>query len=71
MNKSVLVIGAGIGGLTPASLLAKDGANVTLLEASSELGGCAGKFKRHNYVFPVGATLGMGLEPGGIHERVF
>ncbi|MGB5947063.1 phytoene desaturase family protein [Paenisporosarcina sp.] len=71
MNKNVLVIGAGIGGLTAASLLAKDGANVTLLESSSELGGCAGKFKRHNYVFPVGATLGMGLEPGGIHERVF
>ncbi|WP_017381364.1 phytoene desaturase family protein [Paenisporosarcina sp. TG-14] len=71
MDKNVLVVGAGIGGLTAASLLAKHGAKVTLLESSSELGGCAGKFKRHNYVFPVGATLGMGLEEGGIHERVF
>lgn len=71
MPQKVLVIGAGIGGLTAAALLAKDGHHVTLLEASSELGGCAGKFKRHKFLFPVGATLGMGLESGGIHERVF
>ncbi|MCH4826701.1 phytoene desaturase family protein [Planococcus halocryophilus] len=71
MTRHVLVVGAGIGGLTASSLLAQDGWSVTLLEASSELGGCASKFKRHKYLFPVGATLGMGLEPGGIHERVF
>lgn len=71
MKKNVLVIGAGIGGLTAASLLAKFGIAVTVLEASSELGGSAGKFKRKSYLFPVGATLGMGLEPNGIHERVF
>lgn len=71
MGKNVLVIGAGIGGLTAASLLAKNGDAVTLLEASSELGGCAGKFKRHKFLFPAGATLGMGLEAEGIHERIF
>lgn len=71
MGKKILVIGAGIGGLTAASLLAKNGDAVTLLEASSELGGCAGKFKRHKFLFPAGATLGMGLETGGIHERIF
>src|SRR5690606_36984982 len=63
--------GAGIGGLTAGSLLAKHGMEVTLLEASVELGGCASKFKRKKLLFPVGATLGMGLEAGGIHERVF
>ncbi|MFD1862823.1 phytoene desaturase family protein [Planococcus chinensis] len=71
MPRNILVIGAGIGGLTAAALLAKSGEHVTLLEASSELGGCAGKFKRHKFLFPAGATLGMGLEKGGIHERVF
>jgi len=71
MARTVLVIGAGIGGLTAGSLLAKAGWPVTLLEASSELGGCAGKFKRNKYLFPAGATLGMGLELGGIHNRVF
>ncbi|WP_281863932.1 phytoene desaturase family protein [Planomicrobium okeanokoites] len=71
MPKNILVIGAGIGGLTAGALLAKNGERVTLLEASSELGGCAGKFKRHQFLYPAGATLGMGLENGGIHERVF
>ena len=71
MTKRILVVGAGIGGLTAGSLLAKEGFDVTVLEAAAELGGCAGKYKRHPYLFPVGATLGMGLEPGGIHERVF
>lgn len=71
MARTVLVVGAGIGGLTAGSLLAKAGWPVTLLEASSELGGCASKFKRNHYLFPVGATLGMGLESGGIHDRVF
>ncbi|AQQ52375.1 phytoene desaturase family protein [Planococcus lenghuensis] len=71
MKRNVLIVGAGIGGLTAGSLLAKHGMEVTLLEASSELGGCAGKFKRRDFLFPAGATLGMGLEPGGIHERVF
>ncbi|TWT14583.1 NAD(P)/FAD-dependent oxidoreductase [Planomicrobium sp. CPCC 101079] len=71
MNQKAIVIGAGIGGLTAGALLAKHGMEVILLEASSEFGGSAGKFKRKSYLFPVGATLGMGLEPGGIHERVF
>ena len=71
MTKRILVVGAGIGGLTAGSLLAKEGYEVTVLEAAAELGGCAGKYKRHPYLFPVGATLGMGLESGGIHERVF
>src|SRR5690554_1744790 len=71
LAKRILVIGAGIGGLTAGSLLAKEGYDVLVLEAAAELGGCAGKYKRHPYLFPVGATLGMGLEPGGIHERVF
>jgi C-3',4' desaturase CrtD len=71
MDENVLVVGAGIGGLTAASLLSKYGMNVTILEASSELGGCAGKFTRNKFLFPVGATLGMGLEENGILERVF
>ncbi|WP_203364364.1 FAD-dependent oxidoreductase [Bacillus sp. REN10] len=71
MSKRVMVVGAGIAGLTAASLLAKVGYQVTVLEASSELGGCAGKFQRHQFLYPAGATLGMGLEPNGIHERVF
>jgi C-3',4' desaturase CrtD len=71
MTQKVVVIGGGIGGLTAAALLAKEKMDVTLLEASNEWGGCAGKFTRGEYLFPVGATLGMGFEKGGIHRRIF
>ncbi|WP_280768107.1 FAD-dependent oxidoreductase [Salipaludibacillus daqingensis] len=70
MGKQVMVVGSGFAGLTAGALLQKEGFNVTLLEAAAEWGGCAGKFQRKNFTFPVGATLGMGFEPGGLHKKV-
>ncbi|WP_270181052.1 FAD-dependent oxidoreductase [Alkalihalobacillus sp. CinArs1] len=67
----ITIIGGGIGGLTAGALLTKDGYNVTVLEASNEWGGSAGKFSRKDYLFPVGATMGMGFEEGGVHHRIF
>ncbi|MRX73367.1 FAD-dependent oxidoreductase [Bacillus lacus] len=69
--KKVLIVGGGIGGLTAGALLQKQGYEVTVLEASNEWGGCAGKFSRKEFLFPAGATLGMGFEEGGIHRRIF
>ncbi|UZW65670.1 NAD(P)/FAD-dependent oxidoreductase [Priestia flexa] len=57
-------------GLQQRYLLTKTGCSVTVLEASREWGGCAGKFSRGKYTFPVGATLGMGFEQGGVHEKI-
>jgi C-3',4' desaturase CrtD len=71
LENSVVIIGGGIGGLTAASLLGSADYNVQILEASREWGGCAGKFQRGKALFPVGATLGMGFEKGGIHQRIF
>jgi C-3',4' desaturase CrtD len=67
----VVVVGAGIAGLTAAALLAREGLGVVLLEAQQQTGGCAGTFHRGPWVFDVGATQVAGLEPGGIHRRLF
>ena len=72
MSKTkIIVVGAGIAGLTSAAILSKYGFKVTLIESHSQSGGCAGTFKRKNYVFDVGATQVAGLEKGGIHSKIF
>ena len=72
MNKTeVVVVGAGIAGLTSAAILSKLGLSVTLIESHTQSGGCAGTFKRKNYIFDVGATQVAGLENGGIHSKIF
>ena len=70
-NDQVIVLGGGIAGLTAGALLAHEGIQVTVLEAHSQTGGCAGTFRRGPYTFDVGATQVAGVEAGGIHERLF
>ncbi len=67
----VIVIGAGIGGLTTGALLAHRGYDVLILDQALVPGGCASTFKRKGFTFDVGATQVAGLEPGGIHHRIF
>ena len=67
----VVVVGAGIAGLTSAAILSKQGLSVTLVESHTQSGGCAGTFKRKDYIFDVGATQVAGLEIGGIHSKIF
>lgn len=67
----VVVIGAGVGGLTAAALLAQRGYRVLVLDQAAVPGGCASTFKRRGFTFDVGATQVAGLEPGGIHHRIF
>lgn len=68
--QKVVVIGAGVGGLTTGALLAKDGFDVTVLEAHVYPGGCAGTFYHQGYRFDAGATLAGGFQPGGPHALV-
>ena len=70
-RNEVVVVGAGIAGLTSAAILSKLGLSVTLIESLNQSGGCAGTFKRKNYIFDVGATQVAGLEEGGIHYKIF
>ncbi|MGK7946888.1 MAG: C-3',4' desaturase CrtD [Microcystaceae cyanobacterium] len=71
MSDRVVVIGAGIGGLTAGALLAKQGYEVAIYDQAIVPGGCASTFKRRGFTFDVGATQVAGLEEGGIHHRIF
>ena len=70
-NQKIVVIGAGIGGLTAAALLARQGYAVRVFDQAIAPGGCASTFKRRGFTFDVGATQVAGFEPGGIHHQVF
>ncbi|SNY51303.1 phytoene desaturase family protein [Paractinoplanes atraurantiacus] len=53
----VVVIGAGVGGLTAAARLAGAGHDVTVLERSGTLGGKLGVFERDGFRFDTGPSL--------------
>src|SRR5512134_1661561 len=56
-TKSVLVIGAGIGGITAATHLARRGLHVTVVEKNSRPGGRCDRFSRDGHHFDTGPTL--------------
>jgi len=66
----VVVIGAGIGGLTSAALLAQAGYQVTLLESQSYPGGCASTWTHKGFRFESGATVAGGFHEDGPHTIV-
>ncbi|HEX7433054.1 MAG TPA: NAD(P)/FAD-dependent oxidoreductase [Anaerolineaceae bacterium] len=68
--KRVVIVGAGIGGLTTAAVLARAGLDVTVLEAEVYPGGCASTYFHQGYHFDAGATLSTGFYPGGPMDLV-
>lgn len=54
---SVLIIGAGLGGVATAGRLAIQGHDVTVVEKRSEPGGRCGRVERDGYRFDLGPTL--------------
>jgi C-3',4' desaturase CrtD len=70
MPARIVVIGAGIGGLTSGALLAQAGYDVTVLESQIYLGGCAGTFTHRGYRFDAGATVVGGFHANGPHTLV-
>lgn len=55
-RQRVIVIGGGISGLATAALVAREGADVTLVEARDELGGRAGRWSADGFVFDTGPS---------------
>jgi phytoene desaturase len=54
--KKVIVIGGGIAGLASSALLARDGYDVTLLEANPTVGGRAGSWEKDGFRFDTGPS---------------
>ena len=71
MAFEVVVVGAGVGGLTAAALLAARGVRVCVFERSQRGGGCAGSFQKFGYDFETAAGLYAAWGPNELHERVF
>lgn len=63
----IIIIGAGVGGLTTAALLAKAGYDVTVYEAQTYPGGSASTYYYQGYQFDSGATVAGGFQPNGPH----
>jgi phytoene desaturase len=55
--QTVLVIGAGVGGITAATHLARNGFHVTVVEKNSHPGGRCDRFVREGHHFDTGPTL--------------
>lgn len=71
MSVKAVVVGSGLGGLECASLLAREGVEVTVLEQQHAIGGCLQRFERHGSSFDTGMHYVGGLDEGEHLWRAF
>lgn len=71
MQYDVIIIGGGLGGLTAAAKLAKEGQHILLLEQHDRPGGCATTFTRKDYTMEVGLHEMDGLHPTDAKTKIF
>jgi all-trans-retinol 13,14-reductase len=71
MKYDVIIIGAGLGGLTAGAKLAKEGKKVLLLEQHTQPGGCATTFRRGDFTLEVGLHEMDGPAPRDMKTRIF
>ncbi len=67
-ERSAIIIGAGIGGITTAVYLAKEGYKVDVYEKNSSPGGRSSQLTREGHRFDLGATM---LMMPGIYKDIF
>ena len=71
MKYDIIIIGAGLGGLTAGAKLAREGKKVLLIEQHSKPGGCATTFKRGDFTLEVGLHEMDGPSPRDMKTRIF
>lgn len=71
MRYDAAVIGAGLSGLTAASLLAKRGMKVVVIEKGNTPGGSCGIFKRDGAIFDQGSSMLFGFGEHGFNAHRF
>jgi all-trans-retinol 13,14-reductase len=71
MKYDIIIIGAGLGGLTAGAKLAREGKKVLIIEQHSKPGGCATTFKRGDFTLEVGLHEMDGPSPGDMKSRIF
>lgn len=69
-QESVVIIGAGLGGLFTGAILAKEGYSVTLLEQNATIGGGLQTFERFGEVFDTGMHVIGGMRQGGNIRKI-
>ena len=67
----VIVIGAGIGGLTSAALLSKAGLSVCVLEKEPHVGGYLAGFRRKHFIFDTAIHWLNQYGPDGLLDKLF
>lgn len=63
-----IVIGAGLGGLSSAALLAKNGFRTLVCENTSQVGGCCSSYDCEGYRFDIGASV---VELAWVIDKLF
>jgi all-trans-retinol 13,14-reductase len=71
MDKHVIIIGSGLGGLTCGYILAKNGYRVSILEKNAQAGGCLQVFTRRGATFETGMHYIGSMEAGQNLHRFF
>lgn len=66
----VVVVGAGLGGLTAAAKLSKEGAKVCVLEQHSRPGGCATSYRRKHFEVDASLHIMDGLDAYDPKDRI-
>lgn len=68
-SASVIVVGAGLSGMTAAALLAERGLEVTVVEQCDRPGGAASAFRRGDTTYDIGAAMLFGFGEKGFNPH--